>query len=82
MEPVIKNNDLVFVSSIFYLFKDPKLNDIVAFKHNNKILVKRIIKISKNMYFPKGDNSSDSFDARSFGYIKRKDILGKVFKII
>ena len=82
MEPALKNNDVILISSILYLFKYPQINDIVAFRFNNKILIKRISKNIENKYFLEGDNSSDSYDSRKFGLIFRKDILGKViFKL-
>ena len=51
MEPKIKNGELVLVSNIFYLFKKPKIGDIVAFKEKDKIFIKRITKIIKRKIF-------------------------------
>lgn len=82
MEPALKNNNIVLVSNLFYIFKEPKVNDIVAFKFNNKKMVKRISQIKDNQYFVIGDNINDSLDSRKIGFIDRKNILGKVFKII
>ena len=45
MEPFLKNGDHNFnKSSILYLFKNPSINDIVAFKDTiiGKVLIKRI----------------------------------------
>jgi len=78
MEPNLKENDLVLISNIVYIYKDPEINDIVAFKLNGKILVKRIIKIKDTRYFLQGDNKDDSFDSRSFGSVSKKEILGKL----
>ncbi len=79
MEPFLKDNDMVLASGIFYRFINPSINDIVCFKFNNKILIKRITKIQNNKYFVKGDNSKDSLDSDEFGLIKKENILGKVF---
>ncbi len=84
MEPALLNGGIVFVSSIPYLFSKPKVGDIVAFKIDNKVLIKRIMKInpspsSGEKYFVKGDNKSDSLDSKSIGLINKKDILGKVW---
>lgn len=70
----------VLVSSIPYLFSKPKINDIVAFKEKNtgKIFIKRIAKIDNQKYFVKGDNKRDSLDSRELGWIKIKEIIGKV----
>ena len=79
MEPQIKNGSEVLVSNIPYWFQKPRLSDIVAFTDsNNKILVKRIIKVTESAYFVQGDNKKDSLDSRSFGSILKNQIIGKV----
>ncbi len=79
MEPFIKNNSLVLASGIPYLFKNPKVNDIVVFKDKEgKILIKRITKNKKNTYFVAGDNKNDSLDSRKLGDISKSQIIGKV----
>lgn len=79
MEPTLKNNDVVLVSGIPYLFQNPLINDIVAFRSNKKqVLIKRIKKIKNNKYFVYGDNSKDSYDSNKFGAINRQQIIGKL----
>lgn len=78
MEPEIKNGGSVIVSCIPYFFSKPKIGDIVAFKKNRKVFIKRITKIDGENYFVKGDNKRDSLDSRRLGWIERKDILGRV----
>jgi signal peptidase I len=79
MEPLIKNGNTVLVSNIFYLFKNPKVGDVVAFKNlNGKILIKRITKKENKKFFIEGDNKKDSLDSKSFGMISGDKILGKV----
>lgn len=78
MEPLIKDGQKVLVSSIPFIFSNPKKNDIVAFNLDNKIFIKRIEKIENGKYFLQGDNKDDSLDSRKLGFIERKDILGKV----
>lgn len=34
--------------------------------------------IPSNCYFVLGDNRMDSLDSRSFGYVKKEDIIGKI----
>ena len=48
----------------------------------NTLFGELILKIEKELYFLTGDNPSDSFDSRKIGFVDRKDILGKVFKIL
>jgi phage repressor protein C with HTH and peptisase S24 domain len=82
MEPTIQSGSSVLVSSLPYIFKSPKLNDILAARIDGKVVIKRISKIEKNKYFITGDNPNDSFDSRKFGMIGRRDILGKVIYVI
>ena len=78
MEPFIKNGESIMASGLLYLFKDPKIKDIVVFKDkNNKILIKRITKIKNGEYFLEGDNKSDSLDSKQMGLIKRNQIMAK-----
>ena len=82
MSPFLKDKDLIIASYIPFFFKNPKINDVVVVKYDNKILVKRVKKIKENKYFIKGDNKNDSWDSSSFGLVKKKDILGKfLFKL-
>lgn len=79
MEPLIKNGNTVLVSNIFYLFKSPKVGDIIAFKNfDEKVLIKRIIKKENKKFFIKGDNKKDSMDSKNFGMISGDKIVGKV----
>ena len=82
MEPLIIDKANVLISRIPYWFKDPKINDIVAFRNSGKIFLKRIIKIQNGKYFVAGDNKNDSYDSRNFGDISKKQILGKVIYIL
>ncbi|MCL5435203.1 MAG: S26 family signal peptidase [Patescibacteria group bacterium] len=79
MEPFIKNNSIVFASGIPYLFKNPKVNDIVVFKDKEgKTLIKRITRNKKDRYFVAGDNKGDSLDSRQLGDISKRQVIGKV----
>lgn len=78
MEPTIHNGQTVLVSSMPYLFSKPKSGDIVAFKKEEKIFIKRIARIERQKYFITGDNKNDSLDSRNFGWIEKKEIVGEV----
>ncbi len=78
MEPTFLNGSFLLVSSIPYLLIKPKVGDIIAFKKDDKIFIKRIVKINGEKYFVKGDNKNDSLDSRKFGWIEKKEIVGKV----
>ncbi len=75
MMPALKPNDRVIVSSLPYLFLKPKIGDVVVFRYNGEVLVKRIVRIENGKFSLEGDNKSDSLKTEP---IERKDILGKV----
>ena len=84
MEPAISYGQQVLISFLPYFFSHPKENDIVAFKESNtgKIFIKRITEKKSERYFVKGDNTKDSLDSRTLGFIEKSDILGKVIYIL
>lgn len=75
MHPTLKEGQDVL--SINW-FLNPKVGDIIVIKKNGKELVKRIEKIEGEKVFVIGDNSSESTDSRDFGFIDKKNIVGKV----
>lgn len=80
MEPTYKSGDILFINNFFYFLSNPQVSDIVVLKDpkTGKLIVKRIAKIKDNTYFLLGDNESESTDSRHFGYVKKKQIVGKV----
>lgn len=78
MEPTLKSGDIVWVNNWAYVFKKPRIGDIVVFKKSDKELIKRITTISGSGVFLSGDNKTDSYDSRNFGKISNTMILGKV----
>ena len=78
MEPFLKENENVLVSSLPFLFSEPQAGDVVVFERLKKVYVKRIKNKIDNNYFLIGDNKNDSEDSRKFGLIPKKDIKGKV----
>ncbi len=81
MEPALKQNQTIIVSLIPYFFSKPKVGDIVVLQRE-RCIIKRIFKINGEKIFVKGDNKKESTDSRNFGWINKKEIVGKViFKI-
>lgn len=78
MEPTFKRGDLILVSGLPYLFSRPKVNDLVVFKHEGGLLVKRISKISSGNYFVTSDNKKHGMDSRVFGWLSKAQLLGRV----
>lgn len=55
-----------------------QVGDLVVFRKDIKDMVKRVEKIRHSEIFCQGDNEKESTDSRHFGWIKRKEIIGKV----
>lgn len=66
MEPNIKKGDVVIVEKVDKIYNDIKVGDVIAFKHNNIVIVHRVIKKinSKDGYYfyTKGDANSNADD--------------------
>jgi len=85
MESFLLNNQTVLASSPPFIFSKPKVGDVVVFKVDNIIYIKRVKEIytspslrGASRYFLEGDNKEDSLDSRKIGWISRKQILGKI----
>ena len=95
MEPAILPGNIIFISKISYglrlpgktgyIFRWilPKKGDIVVFyTPTGETAVKRCFEIYEdNSFYLLGDNSSNSFDSRSYGPIPMDNIVGKVLGI-
>lgn len=77
MLPTFKSGDVVLVNRLSYLLSKPKVGDFVVLKRQ-KYIIKRIAAIRKEQVFVIGDNKKESIDSRSFGWIHKKEIVGKV----
>lgn len=79
MMPYLTPGNRVIASSIPYYFSKPKVNDVVVFTKDGKMLIKRIVRISGGEFFVEGDNKKDSLKTEP---IRRKQILGKVIYVL
>lgn len=84
MLPTYTSHTRVLVSKISYVFVPPRRGDIIIIKHptEKKELIKRIAQIKGTTYFVRGDNKKQSIDSKTFGWIEKKDIIGKVLFIL
>ena len=77
MSPALKNGDEVTFES--YRKQNIKIGDILVVNHPyslDKKIVKRVSKVKgDSLYFLEGDNSYESSDSRTFGYISKESII-------
>lgn len=74
MSPHLNSGDLV----IIFRTKNVKKNDVIVFDKSGDYFVKRVAEIKDSKFFLEGDNKKESIDSRKFGWIDKKDIVGKV----
>lgn len=55
-----------------------KVRDLVVFRKDGKEIVKRVQKCDDRRIFVVGDNQKMSTDSRHFGWVDKKEIIGKV----
>ncbi len=78
MSPVLKEKSEVITFP--YLFFQPKIGDIIVFNNIVPpfIFCKKITKIIGDRIWVEGVNRKVSIDSRNFGFIDKKNIIGKV----
>lgn len=79
MEPAIHEKDIIFV--VHKSLAHFNIGNVVLFKKNSMLMVKRIKKVKMNEFEVEGDNISQSTDSRNFGPIRENEIIGRVVKI-
>lgn len=79
MEPALNEGDWIVVR-----WKPRRkrltVGDIVVVERDDQPgvqYIKRIIKIEKKRFWVEGDNSERSIDSKSWGFLNRKEIIGK-----
>ncbi|WP_267384625.1 nickel-type superoxide dismutase maturation protease [Cyanobacterium sp. uoEpiScrs1] len=82
MFPLLKEGEEVLVDTRAYRRCLPEIGDLVVAKHpyyQDLKIIKRIVLVDENgNYFLLGNNTRQSNDSRSFGFIDIYSIIGKV----
>lgn len=75
MLPTMRHGQIVFA----WRRGSVVVGDVVVLKHQGLEKIKRVSKVKDGQVFVLGDNSSQSTDSRSFGWIDLTNIAGRVF---
>ncbi len=82
MFPVLKEGEEVLVDTKAYHRCLPEMGDLVIAWHPhqpNLRIIKRVVRVDeKGNCFLMGENSLESSDSRSFGWVSLQQIIGKV----
>ena len=80
MSPTFNEGDLVFYRKYLKNKSNLKVGQVVIFRHpiQDRIQIKRIKQIKENCIEVIGDNSKDSTDRKSFGFVQNEKIIGIV----
>lgn len=81
MYPTLKEGDKLW--SVRSYLCDIQVGDIVVakpYKCDDRLVIKRVYRIDGMMYYLLGDNPSESYDSRNYGWVSKKEIVAKVMK--
>ena len=72
MRPTLEPGDRLVVVRL-----PPRVGDLVALHHDDRVLVKRVAAIDGDAITVLGDNADASTDSRGFGAVARSAVLGR-----
>jgi nickel-type superoxide dismutase maturation protease len=75
MAPRLRPGQLLLASPVYRRLRP---GQVVIIEHDGKEKVKRIERIADDGVFVIGDNLSASTDSRHFGWLKRREVVGRV----
>lgn len=75
MAPTLLHGQIILASGVFRRYR---VGDIVLIRHNGIEKIKRITDVSERGVFLEGDNTLQSTDSRSFGWITNQAIIAKL----
>ncbi len=80
MVPAFRPGDRLLVNRLAYVLRGPRPGDVVVLRDpevGGRLLLKRVAAVEGGRYVVLGDNADGSRDSRTFGPVRRGDIVGK-----
>ena len=81
MAPVFLHGERLLVNKLNYLMRSPRAGEVVILRHpqeRNRMLLKRIAQVhDKETLSVISEDLENGTDSRSFGPVKKKDIIGR-----
>ena len=77
MAPKLRPGQLIMATTIV---KHLHPGQVVIFRRNDKEMIKRIEEVEGDRVYVIGDNLAMSTDSRQFGWLRKDDIVARVFK--
>ena len=75
MFPTLRHGQIIAATSLFGALSP---GDIVIIRHHGLEKIKRIAKIEHDRLYVTGDNTAQSTDSRTFGWLNASTVLAKV----
>jgi len=82
MIPFLKEGEDVVCFNWAYNFTEVKVGDVVVANVKGLKIVKRVLEVDGRRIFLKGDHEIMSTDSRNFGWLDKRQILGKAILYI
>jgi len=77
MGPKLRPGQLIMATP---LFRHLHPGQVIIFRKNNREQIKRIEEVQDGRVFVIGDNLENSTDSRDFGWLKRDEVVARVFR--
>jgi nickel-type superoxide dismutase maturation protease len=84
MAPAYEDGERLLINRVSSRHRSPRQDDVVVVRDpqdRSRLLLKRVIEVrGDGAVWVLGDNIAESRDSRLFGYVERRDVVGRVWR--